>query len=172
MSRLEIGMSEFELAQLNISHLLAPIESPLLADFVANLDRINAIAEAADGFKWRLMTDDGNATSLRPFGDDVIINMSVWRDLESLQKYVYRSAHVEILKRRREWFTRSSEADFVLWWVAAGHRPSISEAAGRLEYLRRQGASPTAFTFSKAFSAPDTSPPNHRFTLTGNCPAS
>ena len=95
-------MSKFELAQLNIAYLRAPIESPLLADFVANLDRINALAEASDGFKWRLMTDDGNATSLRPFGNDVIVNMSVWRDLEALRNYVYHSAHVEIMKRRRE----------------------------------------------------------------------
>lgn len=165
-------MSKFELAQLNIARLKAPIESPLLADFVANLDRINAVAEASDGFKWRLMTDDGNATSLRLFEDDVIVNMSVWRDLEALRNYVYHSAHVEIMKRRGEWFARSSEAHAVLWWVAVGHRPSISEAAGRLEDLRRHGPSPAAFTFGKAVSAPDAARPNEHFTLTGECPAS
>jgi hypothetical protein len=165
-------MSKFELAQLNIAYLRAPIESPLLADFVANLDRINALAEASDGFKWRLMTDDGNATSLRPFGNDVIVNMSVWRDLEALRNYVYQSAHVEIMKRRREWFARASEAYVVLWWVAVGHRPSISEAAGRLENLRRHGPSPAAFTFGKAFPPPDTARPNEHFALTGECPAS
>jgi heme-degrading monooxygenase HmoA len=148
-------MSELELAQLNIAHLKAPIDSPLLAEFVANLDRINAIAEASDGFRWRLMTDDGNATSLRPFGDDVLVNMSVWRDLEALRNYVYHSAHAEVMKRRREWFDRISEAHVVLWWIAVGHRPSISEAASRLENLRRHGPSPAAFTFGTAFPAPD-----------------
>jgi heme-degrading monooxygenase HmoA len=156
-------MSKFELAQLNIAHLKAPIESPLLADFVANLDRINALAEASDGFKWRLMTDDGNATSLRPFGDDVIVNMSVWRDLEALRNFVYHSAHIEIMKRRREWFAGVSEAYAVLWWVAAGQRPSLSEAAGRLENLRRHGSSPAAFTFGKAFAAPDAARPDEYF---------
>jgi hypothetical protein len=162
----EIGMSKFELAQLNIARLKAPIGSPLLADFVANLDRINAIAEASEGFKWRLMTNDGNATSLRPFGDDVIVNMSVWRDLAALRNYVYHSAHVEIMKRRREWFSRAAEAYAVLWWVAVGHRPSVSEAAGRLENLRWHGSSPAAFTFGTAFPAPDARP-NEHFTLTG-----
>jgi hypothetical protein len=164
-------MSTFELAQLNIARLKAPIESPLLADFVANLDRINAIAEASDGFKWRLITDDGNATSPRPFGDDVIVNMSVWRDLEALRNYVHHSAHVEIMKRRREWFARAAEAYAVLWWVAAGHRPTVSEAAGRLENLRRYGSSPAAFTFGKAFPAPDAARPNEHFTG-GECSAS
>jgi len=97
----------------------------LLADFVANLDRINAIADASDGFRWRLVGDGGNATSLRPFGDDVLVNMSVWRDLEALRKYVNDPAHLEIMKRRREWFARASQAYAVLWWVAAGHRPTI-----------------------------------------------
>jgi hypothetical protein len=164
-------MSKFELAQLNIAHLRAPLESPLLADFVANLDRINAIAEASDGFRWRLMSDDGDATSLRPFGDDVIVNMSVWRDLEALRNYVYHSSHNEIMRRRREWFARVSQAYAVLWWVPAGHRPTISEAACRLESLRRHGSSSAAFTFGTAFVAPDAARLDEHF-LTGDCPAS
>jgi hypothetical protein len=148
-------MSNYELAQLNIAHLKAPIESPLLADFVANLDRINRLADASDGFRWRLMTDEGNATSLRPFGDDVIVNMSVWRDLDALRRYVYRSAHAKILKRRQEWFTHPPQAHAVLWWVTSGHRPTVSEAAGRLEHLRQHGPSPSAFTFGKIFPPPD-----------------
>jgi hypothetical protein len=163
-------MSKFELAQLNIARLKAPLESPLLADFVANLDRINALAEAADGFRWRLMTEGGNATSLRPFGDDIAINMSVWRDLDALRDYVYQSAHVEIMRRRREWFERASEAYAVLWWVAAGHRPSISEAAEHLEHLRKHGPSPAAFTFGTAFAAPDSAHPE-RVTSAAECPA-
>ena len=152
-------MSNFELAQLNIAYLKAPIDSPLLADFVANLDRVNLLADASDGFRWRLETDEGSATSLRPFGDDVIVNMSVWRDLDALRKFVYHSAHTEIMRRRREWFAHPPQAYAVLWWVPPGHRPSLSEAADRLERLRQHGPSSTAFTFGRIFRAPDVDVP-------------
>jgi heme-degrading monooxygenase HmoA len=153
-------MSQFELAQLNIAYLKAPIDSPILADFVANLDRINRLADAADGFRWRLQTDEGHAMSVRPFGDDVLINMSVWRDLEALRQFVYKPAHAEIMKRRREWFTQAPEAYAVLWWVPSGHRPSVSEAAERLQQLRSHGPSPTAFTFGRVFGTPDVDVPS------------
>ena len=94
----------FELAELNVSRLRFPLDSPELADFVANLDRINALAEAAPGFVWRLRDASGNATSIRPFGADYVVNLSVWRDVESLRAYAYGSAHLEFLRRRREWF--------------------------------------------------------------------
>jgi heme-degrading monooxygenase HmoA len=152
-------MSNFELAQLNIAYLKAPIDSPILADFVANLDRINLLADASDGFRWRLKTDEGNATSLRPFGDDVLVNMSVWRDLDALRNYVHHPAHAEIMKRRREWFAQAPQAYAVLWWVPSGHRPSLSEAADRLGQLRQQGPSSTAFSFGKNFRAPDVDVP-------------
>ena len=153
-------MSDFELAQLNIAYLKAPLDSPILADFVANLDRINLLADGSDGFRWRLKTDEGNATSLRPFGDDVIVNMSVWRDLDALRNYVRHSAHAEIMKRRREWFAHAPQAYAVLWWVPSGHRPSLSEAASRLEWLRQHGPSSTAFTFGRIFRAPDVDVPS------------
>jgi len=148
-------MADFELAQLNVAYLKAPIDSPVLVDFVANLDRINLLAEASEGFRWRLKTDEGNATSLRPFGDDVIVNMSVWRDLDALRRFVYNSAHTEIMRRRREWFAQAPQAYLVLWWVPSGHRPSLSEAADRLEALRRNGPSSRAFSFSRIFGPPD-----------------
>jgi hypothetical protein len=148
-------MSNFELAQLNIAQLKAPIDSPILADFVANLDRINLLADASDGFRWRLKTDEGNATSLHPFGDDVIVNMSVWRDLDALRHFVYNTAHTEIMKRRREWFAHAPQAYAVLWWVPTGHRPSLAEAADRLARLRQHGPSSTAFTFGRIFRTPD-----------------
>lgn len=121
-------MSHCELAQLNIAWLKEPLDSPLLADFVANLDRINALADRSPGFVWRLETDEGDATALRPLGDDVLVNMSVWKDLESLHAYVYKSDHAGIMSRRKEWFHRMQEAYLVLWWVPAGHRPDIAEA--------------------------------------------
>lgn len=148
-------MSEFELAQLNVAKMREPLESPGMADFVANLDRINALAESSPGFVWRLQTDDGDATSLRPLGDDMLVNMSTWRDVESLNHYVYKTVHVEILRRRKEWFERMETPSYVLWWVRKGHRPTISEASAKLEALRANGPTPDAFSFREWFAAPD-----------------
>lgn len=150
-------MSAYHLAQLNIATLLAPLDSPQLADFVANLQRINSLGEAAPGFVWRLQDDAGDATSLRPFGDEVIVNMSLWHSIEALGDFVYRSEHVEFFRRRREWFGRMAEAATVLWWVPAGHLPTLQEAAERLALLRRDGPSAAAFSYSRPFPAPTAS---------------
>lgn len=147
-------MSAYHLAQLNIAWMKAPLESPEMADFVANLERINALAEGSPGYVWRLQDEAGDATAIRPFGDEVLVNMSLWQDVQSLSDYVYKSAHTEMLKRRREWFERVEQAHQVLWWVPAGHRPSVTEAAERLAHLREQGATAQAFTFRNAFAAP------------------
>lgn len=147
-------MSIHHLAQLNIAAMKAPLESAEMADFVANLERINTLAEAAPGFVWRLQDEAGDATAIRPFGDEVLVNMSVWQDVQSLSDYVYKSAHTEMLKRRREWFGRIEQAHQVLWWVPSGHRPDVAEAAERLAHLREHGATAHAFTFRHAFAAP------------------
>ena len=165
-------MSAYELAQLNIGVIKGPIEGPVMADFVANLDRINALAERTPGFVWRLQTEEGNATAIRPFPDEnVAVNMSVWRDVESLGKYVYNSAHVEVMRRRREWFHKMNEAFLVLWWVPRGHRPTIEEAIARLEMLRRNGPSAEAFTFRQAFPPPDAAEGNTPVAFGDECPA-
>lgn len=148
-------MKQWQLAQVNIGKTLAPIDSPQLADFVDNLDRINALADSAPGFVWRLQSENGNSTEFRPYDDETLINMSVWEDLESLHHYVYRSAHVEIMKRRKEWFERIKEAYTVLWWIPAGHIPTLAEAVARLELLQKNGAGPEAFTFANPFPAPE-----------------
>lgn len=147
-------MSKHHIAQLNIAKLLAPIDSPQLSDFVANLDRINALAEESPGFVWRLQTEDGDATGIDFFGSDQIVNLSVWDSVEALHNYVYRSAHVEILSRKKEWFHKMGEAHVVLWWVPAGHIPSIEEASNKLNLLRELGPTSEAFTFKRAFPAP------------------
>jgi hypothetical protein len=165
-------MSSYELAQLNIGTMKEPLESPLMADFVANLDRINALAESSPGFLWRLQTEEGDATALRPLGDNVLVNMSVWRDVESLNAFAYRSAHAQIMRRRREWFESASQAYMVLWWVPRGHRPTVAEAIARLELLRAKGPTPEAFTFAKAFRAPDAGHPEIPFAFGDECPAS
>jgi heme-degrading monooxygenase HmoA len=149
-------MSAYELAQLNIGIIRGPMDSPVMAEFAANLERINALAERSPGFLLRLQTEAGDATALRPFEDEnMLLNMSVWRDLESLNAYVYRSAHVEIMRRRREWFERMEQPFLVLWWVPRGHRPSIAEAIAKLEWLRSKGPSSEAFNFRSAFPPPD-----------------
>ena len=147
-------MAEFELAQLNVALMKEPIDSPVMADFVANLERINTLAENSPGFIWRLQTDDGDATGLRPFGDDVLINISVWQDVAALSAYVYGSGHVDIMRRRKEWFDKMREAHLVLWWVTRGHRPTEAEAIARLEQLRAQGPTGDAFTLRDNFSPP------------------
>ncbi len=147
-------MSRYQLAQLNVAELKMPLTSPGMLDFVENLDRINALAEAAPGFVWRLQTADGDATALRPAGPDVLVNMSVWEDAEALSAYVYKSAHADFIRRRREWFERIGEAYAVLWWVPAGHRPNLDEALARLDALRRDGPTPAAFNFGQGFPPP------------------
>ena len=151
-------MSAFELAQLNIARMRTPLDSPEMVDFVANLDRINALAEGSPGFVWRLKDEDGNATAMRPLGDNTLVNISVWRDVAALRDYVYKSAHVDIMRRRREWFDAVDQASMVLWWVPVGHRPDEFEAAEKLALLRAQGPSPAAFSFRHAHAAPDAEP--------------
>lgn len=146
-------MSKYHIAQLNIATLTAPIDSPRLSEFVANLDRINALAEGSPGFIWRLQTEEGDATGIDYFGTDKIVNLSLWDSIESLHNYVYRSAHVEIMRRKKEWFHTMAQAYLVLWWVPVGHIPSIEDAAQKLSTLRELGPSEEAFTFKKAFDA-------------------
>jgi hypothetical protein len=164
-------MSAYELAQLNIALMKESLESPRMADFVANLDRINALAESSPGFVWRLKTEEGNATALRPLGEDTLVNVSVWKDAESLNKYVYHSAHVEIMRRRKEWFERMREAWVVLWWVPRGYRPTVPEAIGKLDLLRARGPTKDAFTLRHAFLPPDATQPSAPFEFGDECPA-
>ncbi|RTE65751.1 DUF3291 domain-containing protein [Amphritea opalescens] len=164
-------MSQYHIAQLNIAKLLAPIDSPQLSDFVANLNRINALAEESPGFVWRLQTEEGDATGIDYFGTDQIVNLSLWASVEDLHHYVYRTAHVEIMRRKKEWFSRMGEAYMVLWWVPAGHIPSVEEAAQKLNTLRKQGPTAEAFLFKKAFPAPSELASGPTGILDGDSPA-
>ena len=149
---------DFHLAQLNIGRILAPLESPVMADFVNNLDTINALAENSPGFIWRLKDDANNATSIQIYDDHrIIVNMSVWNSFDELYAYVYKSMHTEFLKRRREWFEKMGDLYHVLWHVPVGHRPDVAEARDRLEHLRAHGETPYAFSFKKQFSAAEAS---------------
>lgn len=149
----------FELAQVNIARLKAPLDSPQLKDFVDSLDPVNADADAADGFVWRLQGESGDATDIAVFGDScLIINMSVWRDTNALTAFMYQGRHREMLSRRREWFEKVQEAMTTLWWVPAGHRPTVAEAEERLLHLRTHGPTEYAFTLRTSFSPREAQP--------------
>ncbi|SEH01911.1 protein of unknown function [Nonomuraea solani] len=143
------------LAELNVAHLRAPIDSPEIAEFVALLGPINAVADEAPGFVWRLKESetDPTATVIHDYGDHLLINFSVWESLDALWNYTYRSDHLEVLRRRREWFLRLAEPYMVMWWVPEGHIPSLAEGMRRLELLRAEGPSPRAFTFKDSYSS-------------------
>lgn len=136
--------------------MLAPIDDPIMADFVNNLDRINSLADNFDGFVWRLKDAENNAMAIQAFEDDtLIINMSVWRDMDSLFQFTYKSDHVEIFKRRKEWFSKIKDMSMVFWYVPDGHIPSPQEARERLEYVNKHGITPYAFTFKDKFIIDD-----------------
>jgi hypothetical protein len=142
----------YYLSQVNIGRILAPIDSPVMADFVNNLDEINALAESSPGFIWRLKDDANNATSIHVFDDGrILINMSVWETSEHLYQFTYKTVHTEYLKRRKEWFEKMGEMYYALWHVPVGHIPTAEEAKQRLEHLRAHGETPYAFTFRKQF---------------------
>ena len=158
---------KFVLAQVNIGRLLAPVDSPQLAGFMAALDPVNALADAARGFVWRLQTEEGNATAVRAFEWDqvgsagVILNMSVWESVEALAAFVYSEQHRQVLRRRREWFERMEEAYLALWWIPRGQVPTTEDAEDRIRHLRAHGPTARAFTLRVHFPPPgngETSP--------------
>jgi len=154
----------WQIAQVNIALPREPLDAPALADFVANLEPVNALADAAPGFVWRLQDETGDATSIQAFDDErLIINMSVWASIEDLWRFVYDGGHLEVMRRRREWMIRLAESHLVLWWVPAGHIPTVDEAKQRLEHLEAKGPTADAFTFKQRYRAPDVGDPEPSF---------
>jgi heme-degrading monooxygenase HmoA len=144
--------SKYHIAQVNIARMLAPLDDPIMAEFVASLSEINALADRSPGFVWRFQTEEGNATGVRPYDDDrIIVNLSVWETIENLKAYVHKSAHAEVMRRRRQWFEKFQGVYMALWWVEAGHIPTVDEAKERLEYLGQHGESERAFTFKQPY---------------------
>ncbi|MEO8541820.1 MAG: DUF3291 domain-containing protein [bacterium] len=149
-------MNRYHLAQYNIAWIVAPLDSPVMADFTDNIAEINALAESAPGFVWRHQTDDGDSTAIRVRDDDrIIINFSLWQDAESLFEYAYHSGHTDYFRRRTEWFTHEDDPYAVLWWVPEGHLPTVDEAESKLAELKTNGPTAAAFTFKKRFPPPD-----------------
>ena len=141
------------LAQLNIGQMKGEnIDDPIMARFKARLDEINALAEGSAGFIWRLKDDTGDATNIQAFDDPkMLVNMSVWESLESLEAYVFSGRHMEVMKNRRDWFNKMATMHMVLWWIPVGHTPTTEEAKARLEHLQEHGASKYAFSFRQKF---------------------
>jgi hypothetical protein len=147
-----MAYSGFQLAQVNIGRTHGEMHEPVMAGFVAQLATINALADRSPGFVWRLQTEDGDATAVRPYADErILINLSVWTDLAPLQAFVFRSAHTDVMRHRREWFERFPDQYLALWWVPAGHRPTVAEAVERLAHLQAHGPTAHAFTFREAY---------------------
>ncbi len=150
-------MTGYHIAQVNIGRIRAPLDDPQMAGFMNRLDALNALADRAPGFVWRLQTDQGNATYFRPYEDDnrVLLNMSVWETIDALKSYVYRTVHAEVLRQRHEWFEKFTASYMALWWVPVGHIPGIDEAKKRLAHLDAHGPTQFAFTFKKTFLPDD-----------------
>jgi hypothetical protein len=145
---------DWRLAQVNIAMPHGPMDSEVMAGFRSMLEPINALADGAPGFIWRLQDDAGDATAIRPFEDErLMINLSVWESVEALWDFVYDSDHLDVMRRRREWFTRM-DLYMALWWVPAGEIPTTEDAKERLELLRENGPTTEAFTFKHRFPAP------------------
>ena len=145
----------YHLAQINIARILAPFDDPLMAEFVAQLAPINALADSSPGFVWRLQTESGDATSIRIYEDEMVaVNMSVWESVEALREFAYKSAHSGVMRDRKRWFEKFDGPYTALWWVPAGHIPTTEEAKERLDYLREYGESAYAFSFHQIFPKP------------------
>ncbi|HKI99422.1 MAG TPA: DUF3291 domain-containing protein [bacterium] len=145
----------WHLAQVNIALMRAPLDDPLMQRFVDQLDFINALADRSPGFVWRLQTEEGDATAVRAYDDErILFNLSLWESIGALHDYVYRSAHLEVLKDRKLWFEVMQDRHMALWWVPAGHVPGVEEARDRLEHLQHHGPTAEAFTFQRRFAPP------------------
>lgn len=140
-------MTTHHLAQMNVGRLRAAIDDPLVAEFVDALDDINALADQSPGFVWRLQTDEGNATGIKISDDErFIVNMSVWESADDLFRYVYRTEHIDFLRNRRDCFERMDEPHMCLWWIPAGHIPTVEEGLARLELFNERGPPYDAFS--------------------------
>jgi len=143
------------LAQINVGRFVAPIDHPRMAGFVAQLDPINALADRSPGFIWRLQSESGNATDI-PYNDDPLmaVNISVWENLEALRKFVYASEHIVPFRDRAQWFEKLDKPHYCLWWIPAGHIPTVAEGRERLEHYQQYGSTPYSFWFNQWFPAP------------------
>ena len=143
---------DLHLSQSNIARMRAPLDDPLMAGFVDLLEPLNALADRSPGFVWRMQDEEGDATAIRLFDDErILFNLSVWESVEALQDYAYRGNHVKAVRARGDWFEAMPKPNFVLWWIPAGHIPSVEEAKERFTMLWEHGPTADAFTFHTRF---------------------
>jgi hypothetical protein len=149
-------MKKYHIAEINIAKMKGvDINDPIMKEFVDNLNIVNEIAEKSDGFVWRLKDENNNATSINPYNDEqIIINVSVWESIETLEDFMYRTFHSEFLKRRKEWFSNFGTAHTAMWWIPKGQTPTLQEAVEKLDYLQKNGASAASFDFRNKFPKP------------------
>ena len=147
-------MPNYHIAQINIARMLVPMDHPIMADFVAQLPPINALADESPGFVWRLQSESGDATSIKVYDDDmIIINLTVWESVDALHAFVYKSAHSGVLRDRKRWFEKFDGPYYALWWVPGAHIPTPEEGREKLEHLRAHGDTFLAFSFKNIFPA-------------------
>jgi len=146
----------YQLAEINIAKMKGiNIDDPIMQEFVDNLGVVNELAESSEGFIWRLKDENDHATSFNPYDDEqIIINVSVWKDIPSLEHYVFKTFHTDFLKRRKEWFKSYGKAYTAMWWITAGEYPSLEDAVARLDHLQKEGASAYVFDFRNKHQAP------------------
>ena len=149
------SLQNYHLAQINIAKMKAPLDDPIMAEFANALEEVNTVAEQSPGFVWRLQTASGNATDLRAYTDPkILVNISVWQNVELLKTYVYESLHRDFFVRRRKWFEKYQGEHFAMWWIRAGHFPTIEEGKTKLEYLELHGDTVECFTFAEPYAPP------------------
>ncbi|MBX7172669.1 MAG: DUF3291 domain-containing protein [Pyrinomonadaceae bacterium] len=149
-------MNKYQLAQINIARMKGVnINDPVMQEFVDNLEKVNDLAENSEGFIWRLKDDNNNATAFNPYDDEqILINISVWKNMESLENYVFKTFHTDFLRRRKEWFHLFGKASTAMWWIPLGQFPTVEEAVEKLDHLQKNGASELAFDFKNRFPSP------------------
>lgn len=148
-------MSQYHLAQLNIANAKASMDSSVMEGFVSRLDEIHALSDSADGFIWRWESGSADSSVVEVFGDPLLlVNLSLWESVETLKHFVYKTVHIELIRDREAWFDKMPEMHQAVWWVPAGHIPSVAEAKQKLDLLRREGPTDSAFSMSKPFPMP------------------
>ncbi len=149
-------MTKYHLAQINIALAKAEMDTEIMEGFVSRLDEINETADRAEGFIWRLQSEEGDSTAIRAFDEPLLlVNMSVWDSIEALKFFVYKSVHVELIRDRQAWFHKFVDAHQALWWIPAGHIPTIEEAKEKLEAIQKNGPTSLAFHYGKPFAKPE-----------------
>ena len=155
--------NEYHIAEINVARMKGVnIDDPIMNEFVENLESVNNLAESSEGFVWRLKDENNDATSFNPYKDEqIIINVSVWESIESLENFVFKTFHSDFLRRRKEWFKSYGKIHTAMWWVPKGNYPTVQEAVDKLDYLQKNGSSEIVFDYKNKFPEP-VKPPDPR----------